>query len=309
MPHTELKVRKFFIILSMIITVGWAGSVSAQTSNDQVLATVGNQSVTEEDLQQMANAVPEKLRHLYLTPEGRQKSLDYIVNVYVISTEAEKEGLDKKPEVKRLIEFTKKDLLARMYLEKANKSLPEPSEQDTKTFYEQNKAQFSTPESIHLRHILVKTEKEAKDALDKIKKGQNFEDLAKKVSICPSKERGGDLDLLPRGSLLPEIENEGFKMEKGQIAGPIQTQFGFHVLMLEDKRPGEETSYDQARDYIMEQLKYQRQQENYEKVAESLRKQMNVKINLPAPAPPQPAAPLTPGAPATVPAAPATPGK
>lgn len=288
---------KRFLCSAALATLLVAGGLLGQAAAaDKVLAKVGNLTVTEADLDQMASAVPEKFRHLYQTPEGREKTLDYIVNIYVLSEEAKQQGMDKKPDVQRLIDFTQKDLLARVYLDKMNKGLPAPTDQDVKDFYEKNRDRFVTPESIHLHHILVKTEKEAKDALAKLKKGEKFSDLAKNMSICPSKGKGGDLEWLPRGSLLKEIEDVAFAMENGQITGPVKTKFGFHVLYLEDKKPGQESSLDQVKDYIAEQLKFQAQQKQYETVAQELRKKMNVQITAPK------TSPVT--GPATVPAGP-----
>ncbi|MDQ7781839.1 MAG: peptidyl-prolyl cis-trans isomerase [Desulfomonilaceae bacterium] len=266
--------------------------------DDKVLATIGNETVTESDLQQMANAVPERFRHLYLTPEGRQKSLDYVINIFVLAAEAKKEGMDKSPDVQRLVKFTEKDLLARLYLDKASKSIDEPTEAEANAYYEQNKAQYATPESVHLRHILVKTEKEAQDALKLLKKGQKFDDLARKISICPSKAQGGDLDWVPKGTLLGEVESVAFSMDAGQITGPVKSKFGYHVLLLEDKKPAQESSYEQVKDYIFEQLRFQRRQEHYERLADSLRKKMNVKVTASPTEPPTPdASPAKPSGP------------
>jgi len=191
-----------------------------------------------------------------------------------------------------------------VYLEKMSKNMAQPTEPEAKAFFEQNRAQYATPETIHLSHILVKTEKEAKAALDKIKKGEKFADVAKQVSICPSKGKGGDLDWLPRGSLLPEIEEVAFSMQNGQIQGPVKSKFGYHILLVEDKKPAQEISFEEVKDRVLEQLQYQRQQEQYEKLADTLRKKMNVQITAdtaPAPAQTMPAS----GQPAGPPAGPA----
>jgi peptidyl-prolyl cis-trans isomerase C len=290
------------IYLSSCLLFGLAfvclsGAHAQQTQtipDDQVLAKIGSKTVTEGDLKQMANAVPEKFRYYYQTPEGRKQTLDYIVNIYALAAEAEKEGLDKSPDAQKLLAFTRNDLLARLMLDKMTKNVPEPTEADAKKYFEQNKTEFSTPESIKLHHILVENEKEAKDVLARLKKGEKFADLASQVSICPSKAKGGDLDWMPKGSLVPEIEEVAFKMKKGQIEGPVKSKFGYHILYLEDSKPAEEASFDQVKDYILEQIKYQKQQEQYEKVADSLRKKMNVQIMLPEDTAKPPAA--TPGA-------------
>jgi peptidyl-prolyl cis-trans isomerase C len=249
----------------------------AQT--DKVVAKIGNQTVTESDLKEISNAVPEKFRHLYLTPEGRKKTLDYVVNIYVLAAEAERLGMDKKPETDKLLQFTRRDLLARLYLDQMSKDLPAPTDAEAKEFYEKNKSQYATPESVHLHHILVSSEKEAKDAMDKLKKGEKFADLASQISICPSKMKGGNLEWLPKGSLVPEIEEVAFSMKNGQITGPVKSKFGYHVLLLEDKKPAQENSFDQVQDYILEQLRFQKQQDHYEKIADSLRQKMQVQIN------------------------------
>ncbi|MGC8658749.1 MAG: peptidyl-prolyl cis-trans isomerase [Desulfomonilaceae bacterium] len=283
-----MPVSRVFSILwlcLMLCAFVCASNILAQETKkppeNRVLAKIGSKTITESDLKQMANAVPEKFRYYYQTPEGRKQTLDYIVNIYVLAAEAEKEGLDKSPEAQQLLAFTRNDLLARLLLDKMTKDVPAPTEAEAKKYFEENKAEFSTPESIKLHHILVENEKDAKDILAKLKKGEKFSDLASKVSICPSKSNGGDLGWMPKGSLVPEIEDLAFKMNKGQIEGPVKSKFGYHILYLEDKKPAEEPSFDQVKDYVIEQLKYQKQQQQYEKIADSLRKQMNVQILAP----------------------------
>ncbi len=270
-----------FVLCAFLCAPGAFAQQTQTPTDDQVLAKVGSKTITEGDLKQMANAVPEKFRYYYQTPEGRRQTLDYIVNIYALAAEAQKEGLDKSPDAQKLLDFTRNDLLARLLLDKLTKDTPAPTEADAKKYFEQNKTEFSTPESIKLHHILLENEKDAKQVLARLKKGEKFADVASQVSICPSKTNGGDLGWMPKGSLVPEIEEVAFKMNKGQIEGPIKSKFGYHILYLEDKKPAEEASFDQVKDYIIEQLKYQKQQEQYEKIADSLRKKMNVQILLP----------------------------
>lgn len=276
------------LILSTFVNASaQVGSVSPP--DNQVVAKIGDKAVTEADLKEMSNAVPDKFKYYYQTPEGRRQTLEYIVNVYALAAEAEKQGVDKRPDVQKLLSFTRNDLLARFYLEGLTKDLPAPTDAEAKAFYEQNKSEFVTPESIHLSHVLVESEKEAKDVLAKLKKGEKFGDLASQVSICPSKDVKGDLDWMPRGSLAPEIEEIAFTMKNDQITGPVKTKFGYHVILMHDKRPARENSYDQVKDLIIEQIKFLKQQEQYERIAEALRKKYNVQILLPAaPAPANP---------------------
>ena len=83
---------------------------------------------------------------------------------------------------------------------------------------------------VHCAHILVKTEKEVNTILDRITKGEKFAAIAKDVSLCPSKKRGGDLGTFGRGQMVKEFENVAFALEKGQISGIVKTQFGYHII-------------------------------------------------------------------------------
>jgi len=83
---------------------------------------------------------------------------------------------------------------------------------------------------LHCAHILVKTEKEVNAVLERLKKGENFSAIAKDVSLCPSKKRGGDLGTFGRGQMVKEFENAAFVLEKGQISGIVKTQFGYHII-------------------------------------------------------------------------------
>ena len=86
------------------------------------------------------------------------------------------------------------------------------------------------PNKVHCAHILVKTEKEVIAILERLKKGEKFSAIAKDVSLCPSKKRGGDLGIFGRGQMVKEFEKTAFSLEKGQISGIVKTQFGFHII-------------------------------------------------------------------------------
>ncbi|MCW4035108.1 MAG: peptidyl-prolyl cis-trans isomerase [Candidatus Bathyarchaeota archaeon] len=83
---------------------------------------------------------------------------------------------------------------------------------------------------VHCAHILVKTEKEVNQVLERIKKGEKFTAIAKDVSLCPSKKRGGDLGTFGRGQMVKEFETAAFALDKGQISGIVKTQFGYHII-------------------------------------------------------------------------------
>jgi len=233
----------FLAVVTVMATLASTGSQALAEGQEAVLAKIGNNVITEMDLKEMVSAFPDKT---YQSPEGQKKALDYLVNIYVLAAEAQAQGMEKDPEVQRFLNFNKNDLLARVYLDKMSKNLPAPTDQQVKEFYDKNTDQFVIPESVLLHHILVKSDQEAKDVAARLKKGEKFADVASQVSICPSKVKGGNLDWLPRGNLVKEIEDVAFTMNKGQTSGPVQSKFGWHILFLEDKKPPQQTAFEQV---------------------------------------------------------------
>jgi len=86
------------------------------------------------------------------------------------------------------------------------------------------------PNKVHCAHILVKTEKEAKAVLERLKKGEKFANITKQVSLCPSGKRGGDLGTFSRGKMVKEFEKTAFTLQKGQISPVVKTKFGYHII-------------------------------------------------------------------------------
>lgn len=107
---------------------------------------------------------------------------------------------------------------------------------------------------MRARHILVKTEQEAKDLVKQLKAGADFTELAKKSSDGPSAQTGGDLGYFSRGQMVKQFEDAAFTLKPGQISDPIQTEFGWHVIRVEDKRNRPVPGFDEVKDQLMASL-------------------------------------------------------
>jgi peptidyl-prolyl cis-trans isomerase C len=112
-------------------------------------------------------------------------------------------------------------------------------------------------EEIHARHILVATEAEAKEVQERLKKGEDFATVAKEKSKDPSAE-GGDLGFFGRGQMLKPFEDAAFQLKEGEISNPVQTQFGWHIIKIEEKRTRPLPTFDQVKDTIVSQLTQQK---------------------------------------------------
>lgn len=179
---------------------------------------------------------------------------DALVVAELLAQEAQRAGLDKNPRISALIEFQRKELLGRAVLDEYLRKNP-ISEDVVRAEYDKAKERAGSSE-YRVRHILVSSEKEARDVISRIKtRKAKFEDLAKSLSRDPSAENGGDLGWVAPAGLVSEFADAMTKLKKGQLAdNPVQTRFGWHVIRLDDTRSLKFPSYEEARERIVQQL-------------------------------------------------------
>jgi peptidyl-prolyl cis-trans isomerase D len=162
--------------------------------------------------------------------------------------------------------------------------------QEVQAAYEQNKAMFSTPEQVRASHILLKTEgkdaaavrKQAEAVLAKVKAGGDFAALAKQYSEDGSKDAGGDLDYFGRGSMVKPFEDAAWALEVGQTSGLVESQFGFHIIKLTDKKAAVTRTFDQVKPQLEDQIKSQKAQAEAGKKADELASRIKTPADLDA---------------------------
>lgn len=197
---------------------------------------------------------------------------DELVNREVLFQAAKKKGVDKQPEVAAQMELAKQGVLIQAYFEDYVKANPIKDE-DLKKQYEQFKAQMGDQE-YKVRHILVENEADAKAIIADLKKGGDFAKLAKEKSKDPgSKDNGGDLDWGPGGRYVKPFADALKALQKGQTTDtPVQTQFGWHVIRLDDVRPMKVPGFDEVKDNFRQRA----QQEQIAKLVQDLRSKAKI---------------------------------
>lgn len=213
--------------------------------------------------------------------EARSAIIDQLAMQMVIAEEAAKKGLDKAPEVSERLELVRQSVLANAYVQDYMKNSP-VSDEALKAEYERIKASMSGAE-YKARHILVEKEAEAKDIIAKLKKDLGaFAKLATEKSKDPgSKVKGGDLGWFDPSRMVPEFGAAISKLEKGKFTlVPVKSQFGYHVILLDDSRPIEAPPLDQVKANLMPQL----QQQSLKKHLDGLKAKAKIEV-VAAPAP------------------------
>jgi peptidyl-prolyl cis-trans isomerase C len=190
------------------------------------------------------------------TPELRARIRDHLITQEVLAQEATRRGLDKTTDGAAELRFARQQTLAQLYLKDHARRNPVTDEALRKE-YERVKADVGERE-FHARHILVKSEDEAKTVIAELKKGASFEKLAAEKSLDGSKANGGDLGWSGPERYVPPFSAALKTLKKGQITeAPVQTQFGWHVIRLEDERPRKFPGFEEVKPQIQNQLQQQ----------------------------------------------------
>jgi peptidyl-prolyl cis-trans isomerase C len=231
------------------------------------VATVNGTPIPAEIVDLLAqgqfNKKPEEI-----TKEQRKQIIDQLVDLYAAAGEAEKEKLADDPEVHATLEFQRLNGLASALVRKYMKGKT-PTDADLKAEYERQISAMPKLE-YHARHILVKDEDTAKDVIAQLGKGAKFEDLAKKYSIDGSKAQGGDLNWFTPDRMVKPFSEALEKLKKGEYTKePVKSDFGWHVIKLEDTRPNNPPPFDSVKDRLGPSL----QQRMVREYVETLRKQ------------------------------------
>lgn len=242
----------------------------------KVVATIGGQDFTEADLALVAADLQAQMGNL--PPEQRRAAaLSALIEIKVLAQKAEAENLDETDEFRRRMDFLRDRALHNAYFKKA--VVDELSDEAVRARYDEQIAALPTEEEIKARHILLKTREEAEAVIAELEGGADFEALAKEKSTGPSAPQGGDLGFFSKGQMVPPFEEAAFALEPGSYTKtPVETQFGFHVIKVEEKREKAPPAFEQVEDQLRQLLL----RERYAEVLQSARDSVEVEIADPA---------------------------
>ena len=222
-----------------------AGSSSAAPDNSPPVATVDGIKITRNFFESYIKAITGKTS-ADLTPEQRDQALDNLIRAEVVGEHAVKEGADRNPDTAALLELTRLNVLQQAVADQVLKD-HKPTEQELRSEYENQVASLAKQE-FHAKHILVATEPFALKVVQRLEKGEKFEEVARRESMDSSKENGGDLGWFTADKMVKPFADAVEGLKPGEYTHkPVQTQFGWHVIELVETRPLQAPPYDTVR--------------------------------------------------------------
>ena len=224
----------------------------AALAEDKPVATVNGHAITEADLAFADSEIGQDFGSL--PPESKRRYLvEFLIETNLFAAAAETDKLAAGPDFDKRVAYMRQRAARQAYFDAKVKGAV--SEAAAKGFYDDQVKMMKTEEEVQARHILVSTEDLAKEIADKIAKGGDFAALAKEHSIdAGSKDDGGMLGYFGKGQMVPQFEQAALALDKGQISKPVQSQFGWHIIKVEDKRQKPPPSFEQVKGQIMGSL-------------------------------------------------------
>jgi peptidyl-prolyl cis-trans isomerase C len=223
-----------------------AGPVRAEDANP-VLAKVNGSEIHKSDVALAEEELGPSLAQMDAATKD-ENVLAFLIDMKIVSKAAEDKKVQDSDDFKRRMAFTRSRLLMDNLLASEGKAAT--TDDAMKKVYEEASKQITGEQEVHARHILVETEDQAKAVEDELKKGADFAELAKKKSKDPGASDGGDLGFFTKDQMVPEFSAVAFALEPGKVSDPVKTQFGWHVIKVEEKRNRKAPDFDQVKSQI-----------------------------------------------------------
>ena len=261
--HHALLIRQIFIVALALVFLSGPDAVAQNQIFEGTVATVDGIAITYNDV----SLVEDELMAVYgqLPEEKRFQTLvGYMVNRILASEAAKKAGLENDADVAKIKAFLERKALQDVYI--AKMLMERVREEDVTAYYDKEIKNGPVEEEVRARHILLDNREAADAVVADLENGADFAALAKERSKGPSGPSGGDLGYFSKQSMVPAFSDAAFKLAAGETSPPVQTQFGWHVIRVEDRRNRPVPPLDQVRDQIYQLLISEAQRDIYDEM-------------------------------------------
>ncbi len=257
-------------IMALAISLGLSAAVKAQ--EDKIIATVGEKPVYQSELDFAVTDLDPQFERLPVE-QRRAAAFAALLDIKLIAQQAEAAGMGEGDLFQRRLDFLKDRALHNAFFQ--SKIASTITDENVRARYDKEVAATPPEQEVSARHILVDSEEQAKAVVAELDAGKDFIELAKEKSTGPSGPQGGDLGYFTRGRMVPEFEEAAFKLEPGAYTKePVKTQFGWHIIKVEDKRDTPPPAFEQ----VVEQMRRVLLQEQYVAVLEEAREKLKVEV-------------------------------
>lgn len=281
---------RFLVVVPFVVALGACegggakapapGAAPATTAAPgPVIARYAGKELSTADAQQAMKRLPGPSRVYLSSPDRKRQFVDNLIVNELIFAEGERQGLTDDPEIVRQVDEFRERLVVQRVMRDLRQR-PEVSDEEARQKYDANPNLYSTTQ-VRASHILLKDEAEAKAVREQVVKNPaSFADVAKEKSTdLGSGRRGGELGLFGAGRMVPEFEVVAFALKPGEISEVVKTQYGWHVILVTERKEGSVRPFEQVKAQIKSQMRNQQLQAQVDKYMNELRAKANIQID------------------------------
>ena len=266
--------RHYAIFVLLSIAVIAAGCARQE---GEVLAKVNDKVITLREFNKKIERLPKHYQDI--VNAQKDKFLEEIISEELLYQEGQRQGIDQDEETREMVaEAEKKIVVSRFINDNVNEKVA-IEEDELRKYYDEHSEEFMLPERWRASHILLDTRQEAEEVLGMLRSGSDFATLAQERSKDASAKQGGDVGFFSKGQLLPDFEDTAFELEVGQISEITETQFGYHLIKLTERKSPEVQDFGKIKDLIKKELERNRRKEVFDSILSDLREKADIAIN------------------------------
>jgi len=267
--------KKWLVLFTISVIAISACGCARQ--DGKVLAKINDKVITLGEFNNKIERLPKHYQDIIMVQQ--KKFLDEIIREELLYQEGLRLKIDQDAETQEVItEARKKIIVARFINDKVNNAV-QISDDELKKYYDEHSEEFMLPERWRASHILLSTRQEAEGIIAKLREGEPFDQLARESSTDATSKQGGDVGYFSKGQLIPEFEETCFSLEVGEMSDVVETQFGYHIIKLTERKSPELQEFDDISDLIKKELDRERKKEVFEEIMSDLREKADIVIN------------------------------
>jgi peptidyl-prolyl cis-trans isomerase C len=279
-----------FLLFATIFFSLFSTFSQAENSLSPILAKIDGIEITVEEFKASFDNLPAETKKKYSTPEGKEKFLEELINQKILLKEAENRGIPERKEVIQQIKEARAQIIIVNLINELKRDV-KITEAEARQYYEEHKDEFRTIDQVRVRHILIrpasadseadtKAKEKAEKILELIRNGADFGTVAKQISEDKvSGQKGGDLGYLTREQMDPEVARFVFSMNPGEIAGPIKTNLGYHIVKVDEKKLGDQLDFERVENKVRDRALLEKQSRVANELLASLRKNLKIVLD------------------------------
>ena len=273
--------REFVVlVLAVSIIFNIVGCGQGKDAGGKVVAQINGREIRDDEFKARFSRLSQSLKSKYSDDKGKREFLEEIIKRELLLQEAKKAGIEKDKVLLDRIEEMKERLILNEFLQREVEGRLVTTDKELEDYYNLHREEFKSPDEAKISQIVVRSDQDAREVLKRLRKGSDFARIAREFSVdAATRNSGGEVGVLQRGKIHPELDSVIFAMNEGDISDPIKTESGYHIIKLQKKIPGLPLSFNDAKNILSQRYQIEKRSRVFEDLFARLKAKASITIS------------------------------